>query len=281
MTTEVLSPTMSTTKAATRSPLLVAGLKEAKRMLRSPAYLLIFGFLILTGGVESIQDGVDRLLDPAIFYEMVIYYSGLWIGLVTYLAAHLVTSSARRTGADQQLGSSPVDERGRGLAMCIGVVLGPFVVIVGLLVCAAILASNTDVSTPDGLAPFSIVELTQLALSIVGGGIFGVVLATWLRFPGSLILGFIFLVFSTLMIIGSGDVSDVTPWLAWTATAPSWIDSPWALTGSQTWHAAYLAGMCGLGVCAVAMKQREGRRPWLIASACALALTVAAALLQS
>lgn len=280
MSAQVLTQPAVAMRGGSMSPLVVLGLKEAKRILLSPAYLLLLGFFILTGGIEGVVEGASMFLDAEAVYSVVLYFSSLYLGLITYVAAHLVTSSARRTHAEQQLSSSPVDERGRGLGLCVGVVCGPFVFGALLMTLLGFIGAASPLISPDGVDPLSVAELSQVAITFAGAGLFGVVWATWLRFPGSLILGLIALVFGTMAIIGSGDVSNVSPWFAPHLTATSWLDAPWTSMGSQAWHAVYLVGLCLLGVCAVALKQREGRRTWLAISAGALLFTALAGALQ-
>ncbi|MEO8328680.1 MAG: hypothetical protein ABI586_01625 [Candidatus Nanopelagicales bacterium] len=263
-------------------PIVTLAVKEAKRILFSPAYLLLLGFFLLTGGIEGIIEGASVVFDSRIFYEAIVFYSALYLGLITYVAAHLVTSSARRAHADQQLAASPIDERGRGLGLCLGVVLGPFVFAIILMTILAVISAINPMPTvgPDGITPLSIAELAQVAISFAGAGLFGVMLATWLRFPGSLLLGLVVLVFGTAFILGSGDTNTVTPWFAPHLVGAGWIDEPWATMGSQAWHAVYLVGLCLLGVCAVALKQRERRRTWYLASVGAVLFTAFAGFLQ-
>lgn len=254
-----------------RPVVLVLGWKEGWRMVTSPVMAVAAVLALFPLGVGSLtKAGRDDFTVTAI-YAFLVYLFLLWVGLLAYVAAHLVTSSPRRSGAERVLAALPGTERQRGLAACAGAVVGPGLVtllVTGLL---AWLGSQFDVG-PDGEQPFSGAELAQLPLIVIGGGIFGVVLATWLRFPGSLPLGFVTLVFSTLWLVDEARPEGVR-WFVPFTTATDFYDASWTHGGSQGWHAVYLVCLGALGVCAVALRQRAGRGRWLVAAGTVLALT--------
>jgi hypothetical protein len=154
--------------------------------------------------------------------------------------------------------------------MCLGVLFGPGVVAVVLMTTAAILGNDVDrvvVGGFNSVPPMAGVFLVQLGLLLVGGGLFGVMWATWLRFPGSLPLGFVVLVFGTVWI-SDGDRAPLHawPWFAPYITLPSWADEPWSAYGSHYWHTAYLVSLCALAVCGTMLRVREGRGRWIVVS---------------
>jgi len=217
--------------------------------------------------------------DIAGVYQGILYLSALYLGLLTYLAAHLVTSSTRRSDADRQLDATPLDDRAKGGAACLGVLLGPGSVALVLVLVLGVLGA---LGTFDAEGqPFSSAELGQIFMTVIGGGLFGVLTATWLRFPGSLPVGLLVLMFGTIFLANPKLGPDnVTPWLAPYLTAKNWGDEPWALMGSQTWHAIYLAGLCALACCGVLLHQREGRLRWLSVGAGLFVLTALAGWVQ-
>lgn len=261
-----------------RPTVLALGLKEARRMLLSPVYLIPVLVMAPSIGLQRGALSGPGSLSAANVYVGISYVVLLWAGLLVYAAAHLVTSSARRSHAERLLAAVPATQRQRGIGLCLGVVLGP-----GLLVAAVagFLAwlGTRFMSSSGGERPLSVAELSHLPLLVVGGGLFGVLVATWLRFPGSLPLGLVSLVFVTVWM--SAEQQPVAlHWLAPFTTADQVVDESWTYVGSQVWHAVYLGCLGALGVCAVALRQREGRGRWLVASVVMLALTVVAGVAQ-
>ncbi len=128
----------------TAGPLLALGRREARRIVLSPVYALAFGLVFVTTGIGSFTE--DALPTAEHVYEFIGLMLVMMGGLLTYLAAHLVTSSARRTNADRQLESSTMSSRSRGGALCLGVVFGPSAVAAVLLVVLAVIGSNATFS---------------------------------------------------------------------------------------------------------------------------------------
>jgi hypothetical protein len=89
--------------------------------------------------------------------------------------------------------------------------------------------------------------------------------ARWLRFPGSLIVGFIGMCALTLWMMAP-PLPATRPWFSWFALI-SWfsdVDAALTPTASLAWHVGYLLAWTWVGVCAVALRHPEGRRPWLV-----------------
>jgi hypothetical protein len=116
---------------------------------------------------------------------------------------------------------------------------------------------------------------------LVGGGLFGVMWATWLRFPGSLPLGFIVLVFGTVWLLNPDRTPLYSwPWFAPYISVPSWFDEPWTAYGSPGWHTVYLVGLCALAFCATMLREREHRGRWIAISAAMVVATAVAGAVQ-
>jgi hypothetical protein len=260
------------------------GLREGRRMVLSPALLVMLAVVILIGGVESV---LGSLAVPTTreAYEIIVFFNALYLGLLIYIAAHLVTSSARRTRAEPQLAASTLTERQRSAGLCLGVLFGPGAVGLTLMTVAALLGNRLLATNADGWGPdeppLAAVFLVQLALTLIGGGLFAVMWATWLRFPGSLPLGLVALVFGTAWLLDGGQGPLYTwQWFAPYISAPSWFDHPWTASGSHHWHAAYLVGLCALAVCGTMLRPREHRVRWVGISAAVVVATGLAGVLQ-
>ncbi len=272
-------PTQRQASGATWLAVLLLGWREGRRMVLSPVLLLVFGFFMLMAGVETVVEAKLSMPSRAGAYDFIFFIFALYVGLLFYISCHLITSSARRTKAEGQLAASPLSSRARSAGLCVGVVLGPG--LVGLVAMVALALLGNDVALTDGKSAVSVAELAQMVLIVIGGGMFAVMVATWLRFPGSLPLGFVALMFGTLWMLNDERAPINTwPWFAPYLSSYEWSDSVWSLQGSHAWHAVYLAGLCGLAFCAVMLREREGRLRWLFISAGVVAATAAAGALQ-
>lgn len=264
---------------ATWLAVLQLGWREGRRMVLSPVLLLVVGFFTLMIGTETVVAASFSLPGRASTYDFIFFIFALYIGLLFYISSHLVSSSARRAKAEDQLASLPLSPRARAAGMCTGVVVGPG--LVALLATGTLALLGNDVVLTDGKSPGSGAELIQMVLIVVGGGLFAVMVATWLRFPGSLPVGFVALVFGTAWMLNAERAPINTwPWFAPYLSSYEWSDSVWSLQGSHAWHAVYLAGLCALAFCAVMLREREGRLRWLFVSAGVLASTAAAGAMQ-
>jgi hypothetical protein len=262
--------------------LLALGWTEARRMLTSPAYAVLLVFILLSSGAAAFTGDVSTWLPTKPeAYDLLRYLLVMYAGLATYLVAHLVSSSARRNGAEAQLSAAPAGERARTLGLVMGLVMGPVAVAAILLAVVAWLGGEPEVVAA-GLHRFSSAQLVQIALMVLGGGVFGVMIATWLRFPGSLLLGLFALVFATGWL--GGDSAAYAAWLPLLVpfvTAPDWFDAVVLTSALHVWHAVYLLGLCGLGTVAAALHDPGRRLRWVGYGAVVLVVTVAAAVAQS
>ena len=267
MTTEVVVGRPVDVGTSPAAPLLPLARREAWRMLTSPALMLMVGYFVLIGGVGAVQDWRE-LLDRAALAEFAAYIGLLLLGPVTFICAHLVATSARRAGASAQLDASSMAGRHRDLALCLGVLIGPATLALGLALAGAWLASGVVVTlNPEapGVMDWSASDVIQLPALVLGAGILGVVVARWLRFPGSLLVGFIGMCTLTLWMMAPA-LPAVRPWLSWFAMISWFSDMDAALTpaASMAWHAAYLLAWSWVGVCAVALRHGDGRRAWFL-----------------
>ncbi|MEO8106255.1 MAG: hypothetical protein ABI720_02965 [Actinomycetes bacterium] len=260
----------------------ILGMREGRRIIVSPVFLLVLGFFLLMGGVEAVAE--VKVPSASTLYDVITFFSALYLGLLVYISTHLVTSSARRTKAEPQLAASTLSARQRNVGLSLGVLFGPGLLALVLMVTAALIGNTLALTGFDGFdrePPAAGITLVQLGLTLIGAGLFAVMWANWLRFPGSLPLGLVVLVVGTVWL-ANGDRAPLNtwPWFAPYITAPEWFDEPWALTGSQHWHAAYLVGLCALAFCATMLREREGRARWLLVTGAVLAATAVAGGLQ-
>ena len=269
--TVATAPEQRIVTRSTWRAVLVLGTREGRRMLLSPVLLVLLGFILLMVGVETVRERAFELPTAGATYDVITFFTALYLGLLMYVTAHLVTSSARRTKAEPQLAASTLTERQRNIGLCLGVLFGPGLLALVLMVTAALLGNSltvTSFSETNGEPPTAGIILGQLGLTLVGAGLFGVMWATWLRFPGSLPIGFVALVFVTVWLSnGDREPLNTWPWFAPYISSPEWFDEAWTAYGSHYWHAAYLVGLCGLAFCATMLRSREHRVRWVGISA--------------
>ena len=256
--------------------------REAWRLVTSPAILVMAVYFLLIGGVGAVQDWRE-LADRSAWAEFIAYVSLLLLGPVTYISAHLVATSARRSGANAQIDAAPMERRRRDLALCLGVLIGPGVVALSLALLGAWLASGVVFSDPDGptIVEWSVTDVAQVPALVLGAGILGVVVARWLHFPGSLLVGFLGMCALTLWMMAP-PLPATRPWFSWFALI-SWfsdVDTAVTPTPSMAWHVAYLVAWSGVGVCAVALHHTGGRRPWYLGLGVAVIVLAATGLAQ-
>jgi hypothetical protein len=257
--------------------------KDAWRILSSPAIPLLLCYLVLVVGVDLAAGGDEtNFRNRAAWAELAGYLGLLIAGPITFVATHLVATSARRSGADRLLIATPVDQRRRDLALCLGVLVGPAAVGLMLAGVAAWLVSGVERTPGDNLDIDQWVwtDAAQVPAIVLGAGVLAIVVARWLPWPGALLAAFVALIFGTGWLSSGTDVTAIRPWLAPYVVIHWWSDSAWTHGGSPVWHLTYLLALSGLGVCAVALRQPGRRARWLVASAVALAATVTAGLLQ-
>jgi len=159
-----------------------------------------------------------------------------------------------------------MDPRRRDLALCLGVLIGSAGLALGLALIAAWLASGVGITDPDGpvITDWSPTDVAQIPAMVLGAGIFGILVARWLRFPGSLLVGFLGMCALTLWMMAPA-MPATQPWLSWFALTPGIADVEDGVvpTASLAWHTAYLLAWSWVGVCAIALRHPEDRRPWL------------------
>lgn len=270
--------------AAARPPraILVLGLREARRMLTSPGYLLLMGLVLTIGlpdGVAPDRAGGYQLLDSVLAVG----------GLATLFAVSLVATSSRRSGAESMLAAAPLDPESRARATALGVVLGPVAVAVVLTIALAAVGRGLDPprSHPeagtDG-ATYGGWEYLALPITWLGAGLLALAAARWLPWPGVPLAVGIGLIFW----VGAGEgqfdeeadhdhpVGYLIPYVV-TRHQAGLLSSQ--AQGNLAWHAAFLVGLCLLALTAVLLRDR--RRPAVLGlGLLAAALTVTAGWLQ-
>jgi hypothetical protein len=261
----------------------VLGSKEAWRILTSPAVPLLLCYLVLVLGLGTITGSDEAYVHSrASWAELTGYLALLIAGPITFVATHLVATSARRSGSDRLLTATPLDPRRRDLALCLGVLVGPTAAGLVLACVSAWLTSGAETSAAANLDidRWAWTDVAQVPAIVLGAGILAVVVARWVPAPGSLLLAFVALIFGTGWMVSAEGATAVLPWFAPYVAIDWWSSAAWTRGGSPVWHLAYLFALSGLGVCAVALRQPGHRSRWLVIGAVACAAVVTTGLLQ-
>lgn len=280
MSTDIASGRVAVREREAAAGLLSLGRREAWRILTSPAVAILGLYFVLVGGVGIVTDFSS--LTRAMFAEVLEVLLLMFVALVIFPAVHLTATSAHRAGAEGQLAATPMDVLRRDLALCLGVLLGPAAVALALALLAAWVAGGVvqgpfDEPQIDLWTGSDVLQWPAMAL---GAGILAIVVARWLRFPGSLLVGFVGMVFFTSWSVGAGGAT--IPWFAWymVEASNSPADTVLVPTESIIWHSIYLYAWSIVGVCAVGVRQSRDKRPWLVAFGLAVAVVVVAGVLQ-
>ncbi len=280
MTTDVLVHGANV-RIAPGSAVLPLARTEARRLIRSPALVLYAAYFVVTALWEAVFADRRGSAWTAIGLATMALFL---LGPLTFAAAHLASSAARRGRTAELLMATPVDQRRRDLGLCLGVLAGPATFALALAGTSALLAGDGVSLRLNGwpwtVGPWTWTDIAQVPAIVLGAGILGVVVERWFPFPGSLLVGLYVMCQVAVWLQATRDALAVRPWLAPYVVITWWNDGAWELFGSQAWHLAYLLALSGLGVCAVALRQRERRTGWLIAGSVAVATVVATGLLQ-
>lgn len=275
MTAEVLAAgrPLAVVRRQPARAVAVLGWHEARRMATSPAYLLSVVGLFAAGGEAPARINARTIVTHGLD-GMLIYGA-----LASLFAVGLVASSARRSGAETQLDTAPLDPQLRTLAQGLGVVLGPFALATTLTLVLAYVEH--------GLSPAMEVsyhgwEYAAVPLAWLGAGLLGLAVARWLTWPGLPLVVFVGLV----------------AWTVWTAGLLH--DGRWggflmpfvitrqelglgttSVVGHLGWHAAYLLGLCLLAFAAALWRHWPVRSRALVGlGLVAVAVTATAGWLQ-
>lgn len=228
--------------------------REAWRILRHPAYLVLLVYFLLLGGIRT---SGSPLPARETVRELVTTLGLLWLGPATFVAANLVASSARRAHAESQLAAAPTTAQSRTLATCLGV-LGPTAVAAGFAGVLWLLEHAGD-TLPDALTPAT---LAGIPLCALGGGLLGIAAAGWLRWRGAPVVILLALVAWVVAVFDREDLRWTAPW----TMTPDYFDATALTRGSLPWHAVYLLGLGLLAAAAALLKHPPYRRPLLAAA---------------
>jgi hypothetical protein len=210
----------------------VLGRSELRRLVLHPVFLGSLAFTAVTAGLEGAPG-------PRPAYGIITAAGIFFVGPFAFFAANLLATRDRRHRAEEWLDSLPAARRDRtaaALVACAGPAVVGAVIALGLFVWFA--AAGLLVRNPP------VLELLSIPLSVLGGGLLGVMVARWARFPGAALLVMVGLVAFHMR------VGEHWPLLGAYVEFARWGDTTneWAgvIDGSRGWHAVYLVGLCAM-----------------------------------
>jgi hypothetical protein len=227
------------------------GWNEARRLVVHPAYLVGALVIVPTMGLRAVAD--TRLPSAQQVFDFVVNVQLVWYGLMSLLAAGLISSLGRRSGAEEVLEPVPASPGIRAAARCLAVLMGPAAVSATLTAGAWLLERGQD----EPFGSFSGAELAQVPFVVLGGGLVGVLAARWMRWRGGLLVALVGTVVATGWVLAQGRFGWLAPW----TTSRVLLDDGDFVHGSQLWHSAYLALLCSLAFVTVCLSDaiRKGR----------------------
>ena len=236
---------------------------EARRYLRSPLFVLGVALLVWTTIVSTGDLGQNAATtDPGDLDIL----PAFCLGLLGVFVGHQLTRAL--DGSAEALGASPSDGVRRTAALCLACLV-PGVVALAWVgwIYLALGVGHIPLSATISPGARAATLLTGVVCA-VGGPLFGVLVARWVRFPGSALVAAVVLAGWTLL----STVSLVWPpsragtLLHLSAPLTAWVsmDSPrspaWVAGGSPGWYLGYLVLLCGLAATAALLPQAIGDR---------------------
>ena len=254
-----------TTRGHSLPVALELGRLDAVRLTRHPLVLVALAWVAL-GTALSGDYG------PRSVYTLVTDLPTFLLGPFVFFAANLLATRERRRGNEEWLDSMPASPTQRTVAAQVAV-LGPVVLVTGLVLVALAVALSTDrfVIRPPAL------EVAGGLLPILGAGLLGVMVARWLPRPGTAAVVMVGLVAVHGWLNDSAHelLGAYVEWAAWSASGNA---GAWAgvVPGSRGWHAVYLLSLCAMAATGTHLRQVRRKVPLLaMGAACTAAAAVA------
>jgi hypothetical protein len=250
---------------AARSTVPVLARQEALRLLRHP--IMLAGLLLYA--VSAVVT-VLAPEDPVRAFGLVDTTPTIVPGLFALLAGSLAASRDHRAGTRELLAPLPGRAGERVTALCLACVAPAVVTLAMVLALHAVqLQQGLYVEAP-GPA-----QLVQGAVTVLGGGLFGVMVGVWAPSRSAALLAVVLMVAANLFLSADGGPHHLfTLMVEWAVYQPA---GGWSglRDGSPAWHVVYLLGLCGLAACAALLRVAPRRAPVLLAAVAALVGAVA------
>ncbi len=260
------------TAGPTASVVPVLARQEARRLVRHPFMILGFGFCIATTGWSLIAD-----TSATTAFSSVDSFPSFYPGVLTILAGSLVASRDHRAGSDELLGPLPGRAFERVLALCVASIAPALLLLVlVLLLHTGYLFQGVYVETPN------VWHLTQGAVTILGGCLFGVMVGTWAPTRSAALFGLVLMVAANMWLNADEGPENLLGlsigWAEWGSSD----GRVWGglAPGSPMWHVFYLLGLCGMAASAALLRVADRRTPVIVAGFLSVVVAVAGGIAQ-
>jgi hypothetical protein len=245
MSTVVASPARSSVHAP---PVWTAlGRGELRRLVLHPLFLGGFGFLTLVSVLDSPGGPRDA-------YYAVTGAGTFFVGPFTFFAANLLASRDRR------------HRTAAALVAC----AGPMAVAAIATGLVALMYAARGAFAEDPL----LLEMATGSLSVLGGGLLGVMVARWARFPGAAMLVMVGLVAFSISLSGRWVLLGAyVEFARWGETTDEWAG---VIDGSRAWHIVYLIGLCAMAAHGALLVDARRKVPLFLLGVAVTAVTALA-----
>ena len=240
---------------------------EALRFGRHPAFLFGTALGIVLTVLALNEQASDQVTGDSLSMPVVAFT----VGLASMITGYHLTRSFQR--ADEVVEAAPVSLTTRTGALCLAALV-PALVASGWLVFYYWLRPAT-LRPPEWLygefshADVAMVLVGNSVLAAVGGTLLGIAAGRWWRFRGAAVVLVVGVVMWTIGVLGtfSSSESAPAPWQRWVrpfepvgyfSSATQDNTSIISLTGSPSWHLAWLVTLCALAVVAALLWRAEG-----------------------
>jgi hypothetical protein len=245
---------------------------EAVRLVRHP--LIVAGSLISAGLAAAVLAGAP----PNNVYEALTVLYSFVLGPLAFFTARLAASRDRRSRLSRVLDATPVRERTRTIALLIAC-CGP-AALVAAMAGATVIAYRTADATPPRWPTIGV--LLVQPVTVLGGGLLGVMTARWLPWPGA---GLTVMAILVIWVQLAGydtrheTARSLAPYRALSTTNATGTVIAY-FPGSLTWHTLYLLGLCAMAAIGALLATPGRRRALYLTTALAIAVACAAGRIQ-
>jgi hypothetical protein len=235
---------------------------EIRRLVLHPVFLGGLAFVAIAGGLEGAPG-------PRVAYSLVTGAVVFFVGPFAFFAANLLASRDRRSRADEWLASLPAGRRS-GTAAALAACAGPAAI---AAVATSVLLTTFTLTDRLPQTP-PVLELLTVPLTVLGGGLLGVMVARWAPWPGAAALVMVGLVAFHVRLAGEWVLLGAyVEFARWGATSAEWAG---VIDGSRGWHAVYLVALCAMAAVGALLVDSHRRMPLFLLGVVATAVAVLA-----